>query len=280
MSRTPLHVRLSDQLRGRIRDRELAPGDLLPTESALQEEFSVSRSVVRQALATLESEGLVRRARGRGTVVSPRTELHRDVDLSSGLMEQVRSAGSSTSTEVLRLEVVRAPAHVEGLGHEVHVLERLRSVDGRPVAFIRTWLPSELAEALDATALEDGSLHGLVRERTDRVVAEGRRTIRAVAAAPPLDALLDVAERDPLLLLEGHSVDQAGRTIEVFSTWHRSDVVAFDVGLQRSGGSDLRSADQYGADEYGTIDWQDRLDQATEHAERALAELQALRSLR
>lgn len=270
MSRIPLHARMSEQLRGRIRDRELAPGDLLPSESALQEEFSVSRSVVRQALSTLESEGLVRRARGRGTVVSPRPELHRDVDLSSGLMEQVRTVGSSTTTAVLRLEEVRAPAHAQELGRRVHVLERLRSVDGRPVAFIRTWLSSDLVEALDPADLEDGSLHGLVRERTGRVVTDGRRTIRAVAAAPPLDSLLEVAERDPLLLLEGHSVDQDGSTIEVFATWHRSDVVAFDVGLQRSGGSDLHAA----------IDRQDRLDRATELAELALAELQSLRATR
>ena len=270
MTRTPLHARIAEQLRGRIHDRELTPGDLLPSESALQAEFSVSRSVVRQALATLESEGLVRRARGRGTVVSPRAELHRDVDLSSGLMEQVSGAGSSTTTAVLRLEEVRAPAHAEELGRQVHVLERLRSVDGQPVAFIRTWLPTDVGGALEASALEDGSLHRLVRETAGRIVSDGRRTIRAVAAAPPLDALLGVTERDPLLLLEGHSVDQDDRMIEIFSTWHRSDVVAFDVGLQAPGSPALD--DRPG--------WQDRLDHATELAERALEELRTLRSSR
>lgn len=232
MARTPLHAQLASRLRGRIHDRELTPGELLPSESALREEFSVSRSVVRQALATLESEGLVRRAQGRGTVVAPHTELHRDVEMSSGLMDQLRSAGSTTTTSVLRFGPTATPQHAEALGDDVHVLERLRRVDGRPVAFIRTYLPAAVATAIDAADLEDGSLHRLVRTATGRGVTGGRRTIRAVAAAAPLTDRLEVAERDPLLLLDGTSLDQRGDVVEVFSTWHRSDLVAFDVGLR------------------------------------------------
>ncbi|MCK1798043.1 GntR family transcriptional regulator [Streptomyces sp. XM4193] len=232
MARTPLHTRIAADLRGRIHDRELTPGDLLPSESELQERFSVSRSVVRQALATLESEGLVRRARGRGTVVAPRAEMHRDVDLSSGLMAQLQQRGARTSTRVLRLEPASAPGHVSELGDEVWVLERLRSVDDLPAAFIRTHLPAEVASGLDREALTHGSLHQLVTETTGRRIADGRRTIRAVAAAPPLDAALAVAPGTPLLLLEGTSTDQEGRPVEVFSTWHRSDLIAFDLTLQ------------------------------------------------
>lgn len=267
MARTPLHTRIAADLRGRIRDRELTPGDLLPSESDLQEQFSVSRSVVRQALATLESEGLVRRARGRGTIVAPRVELHRDVDLTSGLMAQLQERGAGMTTEVLRFEPVAPPQHVAALGENVSVLERLRSVDGEPAAFIRTYLPAEVASAVDRERLTDGSLHQLVRDTTGRRVADGRRTIRAVAAAPPLDAVLAVAEGAPLLLLEGVSVDQDGNPVEVFATWHRSDLIAFDVTLQPA-------TARTGADQ-GELSA--RVDRAVGLAEEALAELRALR---
>jgi GntR family transcriptional regulator len=65
------------------------------------------------------------------------------------------------------------------------------------------------------------------------VVSGGPRQIRAVAARPPIAALLKVKKGTPLLLLEGESRDQTGRVIEVFSTWHRSDKVAFDVTVER-----------------------------------------------
>ena len=257
MAKTPLHARIAAELRGRIHDRELTPGDLLPSESSLQEQFSVSRSVVRQALATLESEGLVRRARGRGTIVAPQVELHRDVEMSSGLSAQLQQMGSRTSTAVLRLEPTRPPVHLTALGAEVTVIERLRSVDDRPVAFIRTYVPSRVAATFTREELVDGSLHQLIRERT----------IRAVAAAPPLDTALGVEPGAPLLLLEGLSRDQDGDVVESFSTWHRSDLIAFDVSLQ--------PATERVIDDRGGLAGQ--VERATALAEQALEELHAIR---
>lgn len=57
------------QLRARIVDGGLTPGEKLPSESELMEEFSVSRTVVREALSRLQAAGLVETYRGRGTFV-------------------------------------------------------------------------------------------------------------------------------------------------------------------------------------------------------------------
>ena len=52
---------------------DFRPGERLPTESQLQEMWGVSRSVVREAMKVLESQGLVRIEQGRGTFVSDST---------------------------------------------------------------------------------------------------------------------------------------------------------------------------------------------------------------
>lgn len=49
---------------------EHAAGARLPTEPQLQEQWQVSRSVVREAMKILESQGLVRIEQGRGTFVA------------------------------------------------------------------------------------------------------------------------------------------------------------------------------------------------------------------
>lgn len=58
-----------DALGGRIRDGSLAPGEKLPTEAAIMEEFGVSRTVVREAISRLQAAGLVDTRHGVGTFV-------------------------------------------------------------------------------------------------------------------------------------------------------------------------------------------------------------------
>lgn len=60
---------LTAVLRQRIIDGEITPGQQIPSESELIEEFGVSRSVVRESTASLRAAGLVETFQGRGSVV-------------------------------------------------------------------------------------------------------------------------------------------------------------------------------------------------------------------
>jgi GntR family transcriptional repressor for pyruvate dehydrogenase complex len=70
---TATGARLSDQvadaLAAEIREGQIAAGNKLPTEAALVERFSVSRTVVREALSRLKSLGLVESQQGSGVYV-------------------------------------------------------------------------------------------------------------------------------------------------------------------------------------------------------------------
>lgn len=63
--RRPLTERMVDV----IADRHLAVGDAFPSEAQLCEEFSVSRTAVRSALAALEGHGLLEAVHGKGRFV-------------------------------------------------------------------------------------------------------------------------------------------------------------------------------------------------------------------
>jgi GntR family transcriptional regulator len=60
---------LADLLRDRIMSGDLAPGASLPSELRLAQEYGLSRTTVRQAIALLRSEGLVIVEPPRGTFV-------------------------------------------------------------------------------------------------------------------------------------------------------------------------------------------------------------------
>jgi len=65
------HELVLDQMRRAMENGQFRPGDRLPSERDLAEMLSVSRTVVRAAIAVLEREGLivVRRGRGGGFIV-------------------------------------------------------------------------------------------------------------------------------------------------------------------------------------------------------------------
>ena len=85
------------------------PGDSVPSEAALQQQFGVSRMTVNRAVKELAVEGVVSRVQGSGTVVA---QLHR---ISSTLEirdihDEILARGHTHSTQVLKVEAVRADA--------------------------------------------------------------------------------------------------------------------------------------------------------------------------
>jgi GntR family transcriptional regulator, transcriptional repressor for pyruvate dehydrogenase complex len=81
--------RVAAAIAAEIADGRLQEGDRLPTEKVLAARFGVSRSVVREAIAGLRSDGVVRSRQGLGAfVVSPRESatLRIDADLTTDRM--------------------------------------------------------------------------------------------------------------------------------------------------------------------------------------------------
>ncbi|GIG92106.1 GntR family transcriptional regulator [Plantactinospora endophytica] len=69
MSPTPFYVQLADLLAKRIEDGELEPGQLLPSEAHIQQQYGVARGTVRAALKLLRERGLIVTMPQRGSYV-------------------------------------------------------------------------------------------------------------------------------------------------------------------------------------------------------------------
>ena len=99
-STVPAYEQVKAFIRGRISSGEWKPGDPVPSETALMQQFGISRMTVNRGLRELAGEGLVTRVQGSGTRVA---ELHR---ISSRLSirdihEEVAERGHVHSTRVL-----------------------------------------------------------------------------------------------------------------------------------------------------------------------------------
>jgi GntR family transcriptional repressor for pyruvate dehydrogenase complex len=91
-----------------IRDRKLTAGERLPGELELVEQLKVSRPVLREALARLQSMGLVDIQRGRGTFVGNATSLANCVRL-------LRSAVSISPQELQAYAELRSAIEVQAV---------------------------------------------------------------------------------------------------------------------------------------------------------------------
>ena len=107
----PAYEQVKAFIQSRIASGEWKPGDPVPSESALMQQFRVSRMTVNRALRELADSGMVRRVQGSGSFVA---ELHR---ISSTLTirdihEEILERGHLHATRVLAVETLRAGAEV------------------------------------------------------------------------------------------------------------------------------------------------------------------------
>ncbi|MEP4989976.1 MAG: GntR family transcriptional regulator, partial [Paracoccaceae bacterium] len=98
-----LVTQVSDVLRKSIQSGEYAPGDKLPSEAMLTREHGVSRTVVREAIASLRTDGLVEARQGAGVFVLKTHSLLS----AAGRLDKKQIAGDLECLEV------RAPIEIE-----------------------------------------------------------------------------------------------------------------------------------------------------------------------
>ncbi len=234
----PLHVQVKQALKERILRRALKPGDLVPGDLELCEQFGVSRTTVRQGLAELAHEGWVVRERGRGTFVAPPKLTERAVERLSGFFEDMVVLGYPPVSQVLRQLARAADEQVAARlnlkpGATIVEIERLRFVEDEPVVLTTTYLPLALAPGLELADLTRRSLYEYLQTECGLTIARGRRTIEAVAADARQARLLRVRKGAPLVFLQSISYLADGRPIEFYTALHRGDRSRFEVELMQ-----------------------------------------------
>lgn len=226
-SQLPYYQQLYDILRRQITDGFWKPGDRLPSEAELIDQYEVSRIVVRQAFDMLVNEGWVYRRRGRGTFVTTPTIEHGLTRIIS-FTEDMQRRGMRAGTRILlaRLE----PASLELAqklnvtpGTELAVLERLRLADGEPMSIEISHLVHRLCNGILAGDYAATPLHEALMDRYDIRMVRANQEIRAVAAEKAMAAQLDIPPRAPLFYIERTSYSQYGMPVEFLQLYHRGD---------------------------------------------------------
>ncbi len=135
MSRTS-YLDVKAVILGRIRGGELVPGDTVPGEAALADEFGCARVTVNRALRELAEAGVVERRRKAGTMVLDLNPRDAAVEVPS-VRAEIEATGAKYRYELLTRRIATPPGAVRtalGLSAGAKALHlRCRHWAGHPV---------------------------------------------------------------------------------------------------------------------------------------------------
>jgi GntR family transcriptional regulator len=142
-SGTVKYYDIMQQISKKIENGEYPRGTDLPSEPQLAVIYKVSRGTIRQALASLEREGIIARISGKGTRV---VGLPSKEPTIISFSEQVRRKGQTPSTKILAKSIIAADQaqgrvaeaflldENQAKNTQVYRIDRLRFADDSPVA--------------------------------------------------------------------------------------------------------------------------------------------------
>lgn len=140
----PKYKRIEQALLARIAAGEFAPGDPIPNEADLAEEYGVTRPTIGRALGALVAQGLVERRRRAGSRVAVRAAVATRLSIPL-VREEVRAAGARYGYRLLAAEKSAPPEAVAALfglapGGVAMRTEALHLADDAPWQLERRWI--------------------------------------------------------------------------------------------------------------------------------------------
>lgn len=159
-ARPKLSENVAAQLRELIQQGDLEPGAQLPTESAMVEQFGVSRTVIREAVSALSVDGLVKAQQGRGVFVA---------DDPSQQPFRLGRHGLSEADHIVQMMELRLSLEVESAG-----LAAVRGDKADLQAIGDAWqIHSDAMSAGETGHKEDFAVHLAIAEATKNAYLAG-----------------------------------------------------------------------------------------------------------
>ena len=205
------------------------PGDKLPTENELSDQYNVSKITIRKAIQNLSDEGYVNKVQGKGTFINfKKDKLY--LNKTSGFKESLSSLGHASRHDIIQASFLNADEDIAEklmipMGTKVVYIERLVWQDNEPIAIDKIYIEDARFPDFITTLSKDRSFYQVMDEcyhiRPNHSVLE----IDGKAAQSHSADTLKCNVGDPLFSIHKISYDQDGKPIHYSLTTVRCDRV-------------------------------------------------------
>jgi GntR family transcriptional regulator len=229
------YQRIADDLRAEILSGRLAPGQRLPSERDISDQYQTTRPTVRKALAVLRADGLVLTEQGRGAFVRPRPHMRH---LARGALwrerrgsgvapwnAEVAAQGQAGEQRIVEVATTGAPADIAALldldeGAPVVVRRRVLLVDGEPAQLADSYYPADLAAgtALLSNARIRGGAASVIEDQLGRRIARFVEELSGRMPTPAEARELRLPPGVPVVRALRTAYDSEGGPVEVLDS--------------------------------------------------------------
>jgi GntR family transcriptional regulator len=228
----PLYHQLMERLKSSVEKGHWTPGDKIPSENQLMDQFGVSRNTAKKAIEELVQVGILYRIQGKGTFVA-KPKLQQSLMGFYSFSKVLKEKGLNPKDIILKIEEVKPTAKIREallLREDDHVIEmkRLRCANNEPYILESSFIPKDVVTDKDQLKkVGDISLYDLFSQQFNIVVTRAKEAFEPVLIRAEESELLQTEEGRPALLLERTAFDANGVPVEFCISIVRGDRCRF-----------------------------------------------------
>lgn len=234
----PIYLHLTSSLRKRIKEGDFRDIDF-PTESELCKEFKVSRFTVREALRLLQSEGLIQRRRGSGTVIHPAAArggaLHQPLSNVAEILQYARDTAFNLKIigeRTLPREVAEQLGLIAGGNWFSFEGIRTQTDTGEIIAFTDVFVSETVTNCIPNIDLTGETIFRQIEKLANLKFKRVTQDIQAILANEKISKSLCIEENDAVLRIIRSYIDSASRVIEISVSYHPGATFAYNMHIE------------------------------------------------
>ncbi|MDC7220300.1 MAG: GntR family transcriptional regulator [Spirochaetales bacterium] len=231
-----MEIQIRDRLIEEILNGTYGWGEKLPSENRLSEEYQVPRITVRKVLVTLEDMGYIYSRQGQGRFLRERQEkIPLNLTGEVSFTDKLKESGFDLETSTVgNREISPSPKmrRVLQAGTEELIcrIERLRIVNGKPIAIHISYLKESLFPDIGERADQIESLFAYFREKGYTGFCSSKTNMSISLPTMDEQNLLACPPLVPLLVMEADTkCSDTGQVIQYTRILYRSDVFQYEV---------------------------------------------------
>ena len=226
-----------NDIKNRIRDGILKPGEFLDSESELANEYSYSKDTIRKALSILELEGYIQKIKGKNSLILERGYL-KNVSLSSLQTSQElnKAENLNIKTNLISLYIIQDDKKLMDIFHatkdnDFYKVVRTRSLDGEKLEYDVSYFDRRIIPFL-SKEISQKSIYEYLENELNLKISHSRREIKFRYATSEEKEHMDLKNYE-MVVVETYAYLSNGSLFEYGTISYRPDKFTFSIVAKR-----------------------------------------------